>query len=42
MKQYLDIQKDFWNVDEHAARFGRIDTVSRRIAREFALSGCLF
>jgi SAM-dependent methyltransferase len=29
MKQYLDIQKGFWNVDEHTARFGRIDTVSR-------------
>jgi len=26
---YLDFQKDFWNVDERTARFGRVDTVSR-------------
>src|SRR5262249_19361170 len=25
---YLKIQKDFWNVDERTARFGRVDTIS--------------
>jgi SAM-dependent methyltransferase len=25
---YLQAQKAFWNVDEHTARFGRVDTVS--------------
>ncbi len=28
-EDYLRIQKKFWNVDEHTARFGRVDTVSR-------------
>lgn len=26
---YLRAQREFWNVDEHTARFGRVDTVSR-------------
>jgi SAM-dependent methyltransferase len=26
---YVREQKHFWNVDEHTARFGRVDTVSR-------------
>jgi SAM-dependent methyltransferase len=28
MRTYLEIQRDFWNVDPHTSKFGRVDTVS--------------
>src|SRR5438105_10818790 len=36
--RYLQAQKEFWNVDEHTARFGRVDVVSKSEAEYDALA----
>jgi SAM-dependent methyltransferase len=41
-RDYLDVQRRFWNVDPHTSKFGRVDTVSGTEAEYEALADAHF